>query len=115
MVAGALILSHKGAVTDGTAMLAYVQKFTRCGDAARSAVEMPANELAGATGAVAAGWTVGESKGSSATVRKDIDGFCPLHEDFRYITLCRGSPAEKLHVWVFRGNKASPDFLVKAP
>ncbi len=113
VIAGAYILSRINEVTNGTATLTYVQRFTRCGDTAQSVVEMPANELAGTLGAVAAGWTVAESKESSATVQKEVDGFCSLHENFRYIALYRGSPAEKLHVCVFRGNKASPNFLVK--
>ena len=106
-------LFRAGSRSADTAKLTYAQRFTRCGDVTTSVVEMPAGELAESLAAVSTLWTVTESGDSSATVRKDVDGFCPEHEDFRLIALYRGSPAEKSHVCVFRGRRVDPDFIAK--
>lgn len=95
------------------ATVTYVQRYSRCGDTTTSAVETTKDELPGVLAGLPAGWMVKESRDTSAIVQRDVDGFCPEHEDYRFIALYRGSPAEKLHVCVFRGRKADPVFMVK--
>jgi len=97
----------------GSATLTYMTRYAACKDVVTSVTELPQAELAGALSTLAGVWTVVESTDSHVKVERETAGYCPVHEDFRLIALFRGSPMEKPHVCVFRGQKPDPAFITR--
>jgi hypothetical protein len=97
----------------GVSRVTYVQKYTRCGDTSSSVKEVPSDQVDALVAALAPGWKTKETRDGGLEIEKETDGFCPDHQDYRFIALYRGSPGEPLHVCVFRGKKADPIFLVR--
>jgi hypothetical protein len=97
----------------GTATLTYSMRYSGCKDAVTSVTELPQTDLQGVVATLAGTWIVVESTEDRVRVERETSGYCPVHEDFRLIALFRGSPAERLHVCVFRGQKIDPAFITR--
>ncbi|MGE5578502.1 MAG: hypothetical protein ACM3WU_00540 [Bacillota bacterium] len=97
----------------GAATVTYSMRYAGCKDVVSSVTELPQTDLAGVVATLAGTWTVVESADSHVRVERETGGYCPVHEDFRFVALFKGSPTEKPHVCVFRGQKADPAFITR--
>ncbi len=97
----------------GTATVTCKERYTRCNDVISTVTEVPLGDFESTLAAMSAGWNLSESTSSQAILQRDIDGFCPEHENYRLIALYKATPGDVSHVFVFRGRKIDPAFIVK--
>lgn len=95
------------------ARVTCLERFTRCGDVATTVQEVPREQLSGFIAGLSPGWSAKESAEGDVEARKDTDGYCPEHRDYRFIALYSLVPTEPPVVCVFRGKKADPKYLIR--